>query len=258
MRLDLEIVKRGLLPTRSKAKDAILTGKVYYNGVCITKPSFEVEADSIIECKDSLKYVSKGGLKLEKAINDFGLNLKGQVLLDIGASTGGFTDCALQNGVSRVIAVDVGANQMHPLLRENPKIKLYENTDFRNMDFNLLSDVTIASIDVSFISVSKLNYRLRELNKLKTIVCLIKPQFECGKQVASKYKGVIKDKDVHYTVINSVIESFKQLGFEVANLTYSPITGGDGNIEYLALFQKTQPSVIDIKNIIEDAFRTLT
>ncbi len=257
MRLDLELVKRNIFESRNKAKDAILNGKVFCDGICIDKPSYEVNDNTLIECKEQLKYVSKGGLKLEKALQAFDINLKGRVLLDIGSSTGGFTDCALQHGVGKVIAVDVGVNQMHKTLRDNPQVLLYEDTDFRYLDSEILDDADIVSIDVSFISVTKLLEKLSTLKNISQIVCLIKPQFECGKEIASRYKGVIKSKIIHYDVVTSVVGAFNKAGFYLDNFTYSPIKGGDGNIEYLALFSKTNCSFTNIKEVIEQAFSEL-
>ena len=257
MRLDLELVKRNIFESRNKAKDAIINGKVYCDGKCIDKPAYEVDDNTLIECKDQLKYVSKGGLKLEKALQAFDIDLKKRVLLDIGSSTGGFTDCALQHGASKVIAVDVGVNQMHKTLRDNPQVLLYEDTDFRYLDSEILDDADIVSIDVSFISVTKLLEKLSTLKNISQIVCLIKPQFECGKEIASRYKGVIKSKIIHYGVVTSVVGAFNKAGFYLNNFSYSPLKGGDGNIEYLALFSKTNFSFTNIKEVIEQAFSEL-
>ena len=255
-RIDIELVKRGIFETRNKAQNEIKNKIVYCNNVCITKPSFDVTDTDIIEIKgEKLKYVSRGGLKLEKAIKEFNINLNDKILIDIGSSTGGFSDCAIQNGIKKVYAIDVGTNQFDKNLRQNNKINLYENTDFRNIDNNIINDANIASIDVSFISVTKLTNKLKELTNLKEIICLIKPQFECGKELSDKYRGVPLNKEVHSTVINKVIESFKENDYYINNLTSSPIKGGNGNIEYLAYFKRNNESKIDINEVINEAFR---
>lgn len=255
-RIDIELVKRGIFETRNKAQNEIKNKIVYCNNVCITKPSFDVTDTDIIEIKgEKLKYVSRGGLKLEKAIKEFNINLNDKILIDIGSSTGGFSDCAIQNGIKKVYAIDVGTNQFDKNLRQNNKINLYENTDFRNIDNNIINDANIASIDVSFISVTKLTNKLKELTNLSEIICLIKPQFECGKEVSDKYKGVPLNKEVHSTVINKVIESFKENDYYINSLTSSPIKGGNGNIEYLAYFKRDNESKIDINEVINEAFR---
>ena len=255
-RIDIELVKRGIFETRNKAQNEIKNKIVYCNNVCITKPSFDVTDTDIIEIKgEKLKYVSRGGLKLEKAIKEFNINLNDKILIDIGSSTGGFSDCAIQNGIKKVYAIDVGTNQFDKNLRQNNKINLYENTDFRNIDNNIVNDANIASIDVSFISVTKLINKLKELTNLKEIICLIKPQFECGKEISDKYKGVPLNKEVHKNVIEIVINNFKENNYYINGLTSSPIKGGNGNIEYLAYFTKDNESKIDIQKIINEAFK---
>lgn len=255
-RIDIELVKRGIFETRNKAQNEIKNKIVYCNNVCITKPAFDVTEADIIEIKgEKLKYVSRGGLKLEKAIKEFNINLNDKILIDIGSSTGGFSDCAIQNGIKKVYAIDVGTNQFDKNLRQNNKINLYENTDFRNIDNNIINDANIASIDVSFISVTKLTNKLKELTNLSEIICLIKPQFECGKEVSDKYKGVPLNKEVHKSVIERIIKSFKDNDYYINSLTSSPIKGGNGNIEYLAYFKRDNESKIDINEVIKEAFK---
>lgn len=254
-RIDIELVKRGIFETRNKAQNEIKNKIVYCNNVCITKPAFDVTDTDIIEIKgEKLKYVSRGGLKLEKAIKEFNIDLKGKILIDIGSSTGGFSDCALQNGIKKVYAIDVGTDQFDKTLRLNNKINLYENTDFRNIDNNIINDANIASIDVSFISVKKLTSKLKELTNLKEIICLIKPQFECGKEISDKYKGVPLNKEVHKSVIENVIKSFKDNNYYINSLTSSPIKGGNGNIEYLAYFKRDKERSINIEEVVNKAF----
>ena len=255
-RIDIELVKRGIFETRNKAQNEIKNKIVYCNNICITKPAFDVTDTDIIEIKgEKLKYVSRGGLKLEKAIKEFNIDLNDKILIDIGSSTGGFSDCAIQNGIKKVYAIDVGTNQFDKNLRLNNKINLYENTDFRSVDNSIINDANIASIDVSFISVTKLTNKLKELTNLKEIICLIKPQFECGKETSDKYKGVPLNKEVHESVIKNVIKSFKENNYYINNITSSPIKGGNGNIEYLAYFTKNNESKIDIQKIINEAFK---
>ncbi len=254
-RIDIELVKRGIFETRNKAQNEIKNKIVYCNNVCITKPAFDVTDTDIIEIKgEKLKYVSRGGLKLEKAIKEFNINLKDKILIDIGSSTGGFSDCALQNGIKKVYAIDVGTDQFDKTLRLNNKINLYENTDFRNIDNNIINDANIASIDVSFISVTKLTSKLKELTNLKEVICLIKPQFECGKEISDKYKGVPLNKEVHKNVIENVIKSFKDNDYYINSLTSSPIKGGNGNIEYLAYFKRDKERSINIEEVVNKAF----
>lgn len=254
-RIDIELVKRGIFETRNKAQNEIKNKIVYCNNVCITKPAFDVIDTDIIEIKgEKLKYVSRGGLKLEKAIKEFNIDLKDKILIDIGSSTGGFSDCALQNGIKKIYAIDVGTDQFDKTLRLNNKINLYENTDFRNIDNNIINDANIASIDVSFISVKKLTSKLKELTNLKEIICLIKPQFECGKEVSDKYKGVPLNKEVHKSVIENVIKSFKDNNYYINSLTSSPIKGGNGNIEYLAYFKRDKERSINIEEVVNKAF----
>lgn len=254
-RIDIELVKRGIFETRNKAQNEIKNKIVYCNNVCITKPAYDVTDTDIIEIKgEKLKYVSRGGLKLEKAIKEFNIDLKDKILIDIGSSTGGFSDCALQNGIKKIYAIDVGTDQFDKTLRLNNKINLYENTDFRNIDNNIINDANIASIDVSFISVKKLTSKLKELTNLKEIICLIKPQFECGKEISDKYKGVPLNKEVHKSVIENVIKSFKDNNYYINSLTSSPIKGGNGNIEYLAYFKRDKERSINIEEVVNKAF----
>lgn len=258
MRIDNELVNRGLFTTRAKAQAAIKDGIVFCNDKLINKNSFDVKEEDKLEIKgEVMPYVSRGGLKLEKAINVFGVNLKDRVMIDIGSSTGGFTDVALKNGIKKVIAVDVGSDQMDPSLRNHEKVDLHESTDFREMDNGILNEADFASIDVSFISVTKIIGKFEELENLKEVVCLIKPQFECGVEAARKYKGIINDEKIHNEVISNVIEAFLKIDFGIVDLTSSPIKGGDGNTEYLAHFLKDEESKItkaDISTLVKENF----
>ena len=238
-RIDVELVNRGLFSTRSKAMLAIKDGIVYCDKKKVTKGGLEVNSDSIIEIKgEILPYVSRGGLKLAKAIENWNINLSNKIMIDIGSSTGGFCDVALKNDIKKVYAIDVGKDQLDKELIKNEKIELHEQTDFREINNDIIEDATIACIDVSFISVTKLIDKIKSLNNIKEVVCLIKPQFECGKEVADKYKGVIKDENERNKAIEKVTTEFKNIGFKEIGVILSPIKGGDGNIEYLAYFRK--------------------
>lgn len=257
-RLDIELVNRSLFTSRNKAQMEIKNGNIKCDGNVVTKSSFLVNENTKIEVSTSiLKYVSRGGLKLEKALSEFDINLNNKIMIDIGSSTGGFSDCALKNGVSKIYAIDVGSNQLVSEIKNNPKVNVYENTDFRSIDEKIINDANIATIDVSFISVTKLLEKLSSLN-LDEIICLIKPQFECGSAVSRKYKGIILNKRVHSDVLKSVINNFEKYNYYLNGLTYSPVCGGDGNIEYLAYFRKIKSSKeYDIEKIINESFKTL-
>lgn len=238
-RLDNELLDKGFFKTKSKAQQAIKSGIIYCDGEKITKCGYEVSERTNIEIKgEILKYVSRGGLKLEKALKEWNIDLTNKIMIDIGSSTGGFSDCAIQNCIEKIYSIDVGTNQFDKQLALNPKINLYEQTDFRNIDEKILEDANFITIDVSFISVTKMIEKIRLLKNIKEIVCLIKPQFECGKEIADKFKGVILDKQVHEDVISKVLEAFKSIDFECIGVTVSPIKGGDGNTEYLAYLKK--------------------
>lgn len=256
-RLDVYLVNNYYFKSRSKSQEEIKNGNVLVNGKVINKPSYLVSDNDTIDISDGvLKYVSRGGLKLEKAINEFNIDLNNKILVDIGSSTGGFTDCALMNGVSKVYCVDVGTDQLDSKLRNDSRVVVYENTDFRNIDSNIIDDANIVSIDVSFISVTKLIDSISKLNNVNEIICLVKPQFECGKEIADKYKGIPLNKDVHKEVIRNLIISFKDYGYYTCGLTVSPIKGGNGNIEYL-LYLKNEigHNIIKVDDVVYTAFK---
>ncbi|EKN69885.1 hemolysin A [Neobacillus bataviensis LMG 21833] len=235
-RVDVLLVERGLIETREKAKRAIMAGLVYTNEERLDKPGEKVKIDIPLNIKGKmLPYVSRGGLKLEKALKVFDVNVQDKILLDIGASTGGFTDCALQNGAKMSYALDVGYNQLAWKLRQDDRVVVMERTNFRYVTpADLNGEMpNFASIDVSFISLTLI------LPVLKTllipgsdIIALIKPQFEAGRDQVGK-KGIVRDEKVHLQVIEKIISFSLQQGYCAANLSFSPITGGDGNIEYL-------------------------
>ncbi len=260
MRLDQEMVRRGLSNTRSKAQEAIKNGFVFCDGKQVYKSSLMVNDCNEITVKEgAFKYVSRAGLKLEKASREFNIDFTNKIMCDIGSSTGGFTDYAIQNDIKKVYAIDVGNNQMDETLRNNSKIVLLENTDFRDIDIDLINDSNIITIDVSFISIKKIIPTIKKLNNVKEIVCLIKPQFECGKELADKYKGIILNKDIHMSVIADIIGEFEKIDYNPKNLTYSPIRGGSGNIEYLLYLMKgnTTQKSINIESVVTKAFKNL-
>ncbi|MDO4890147.1 MAG: TlyA family RNA methyltransferase [Coriobacteriaceae bacterium] len=238
-RLDKVLVERGLFATRAKAQQAIQDGIVWVDGSACTKAGRKVAPDADIQLVGrALPYVSRGGLKLERALEAFGIELAGRCVLDIGSSTGGFTDCALQHGAARVVAVDVGTDQMAEPVRSDPRVSLHEQTDFRTMDAALLAGVDIATIDVSFTSATLMVPRLAETATVRDVICLIKPQFECGAQAAKAHRGVIVDPALHAQAREKVTSAFEHGGFTCRGITESPITGGDGNVEYLAHFAR--------------------
>ncbi|MCR5029859.1 MAG: TlyA family RNA methyltransferase [Selenomonadaceae bacterium] len=234
-RLDVLLVKRGLAETREKAKTTLMAGLVLVNGQKIDKAGTMVKEDAELRLLgNALPYVSRGGLKLEKAMEVFGISLDGKVAADIGASTGGFTDCALQRGAAKVFAIDVGYGQLAWKLRSDPRVVNMERTNIRYVrpeDVGELID--FASIDVAFISLTKVLEPVKALLGAKgEVVALVKPQFEAGRENVGK-KGVVRDPEAHKTVIREVAAYSREIGFFPAGLTFSPIKGPEGNIEYL-------------------------
>ncbi|MDY2629475.1 MAG: TlyA family RNA methyltransferase [Lachnospiraceae bacterium] len=234
-RLDILLVNKGLAPSREKAKALIMSGIVYVDGQKEDKPGSVFDTEKTVEVKGSaLKYVSRGGLKLEKAMEVWPIELTDCICMDIGASTGGFTDCMLQNGAIRVYAVDSGRGQLDWKLRQDERVICMEKTNARYLDHNLIPEpIDFFSVDVSFISLSKILPPAYELLKEGgQAVCLIKPQFEAGREKVGK-KGVVRDRKVHVEVIESVAACAGSMGFSILGLDYSPIKGPEGNIEYL-------------------------
>lgn len=240
-RLDVLLVKQGFAPSREKAKAILMSGIVYVDGQKEDKAGTMVQEEKVkIEVRGNvLAYVSRGGLKLEKALKVFPIDLNGKTCLDIGASTGGFTDCMLQNGAAKVYAIDVGHGQLDWKLRNDERVICMEKTNFRYMTKDSLEEqVDFASCDVSFISLTKILGPAYELLKEDAqMVCLIKPQFEAGKDKVGK-KGVVTDEKVHKEVCEKVMLFAASLGFHILNLDFSPIKGPEGNIEYLLYMQK--------------------
>ncbi len=273
-RLDVLLVKQGFAPSREKAKAIIMSGTVYVNDQKEDKAgSMFDEAKASIEVRgNTLKYVSRGGLKLEKAIMQFDIALSGKVCMDIGASTGGFTDCMLQNGAAKVYSIDVGHGQLDWKLRNDARVVCMEKTNFRYIQPEDIDETAdFASVDVSFISLDKiLDPAYRLLASDAQMVCLIKPQFEAGREKVGK-KGVVREPKVHVEVIETVLAFTIAKGFRILHLDFSPIRGPEGNIEYLMHIDKNGPVAEEfdavafvnenyadlIKNTVENAHKTL-
>ena len=253
-RLDVLVTEKNLAPSREKAKALIMAGIVYVDNIKEDKCGTLFNEDVTIEVRGStLKYVSRGGLKLEKAMQEFGISLDGFVCMDIGASTGGFTDCMLQNGAVKVFSVDVGHGQLDWKLRNDERVVVMEKTNIRYVTFEDIGEnLDFASVDVSFISLSKvLPVAYTLLKEGGETVALIKPQFEAGREKVGK-KGVVRDKSVHIEVIKKVAEEVLSMGFTICGLTYSPIKGPEGNIEYLIYLRKD--TVDTPEDVINDEY----
>lgn len=234
-RLDILLVKQGLAVSRERAKACIMAGKVYVNGQKVDKAGTLFPDDvKITVSADGVGYVSRGGLKLAKALSAFNINLTGQVMADIGASTGGFTDCALKHGAVKVYAIDVGYGQLAWSLRIDPRVINMERTNIRDVTPEVIGEpLGFISIDVAFISLDKVLPVVKTLlAPAGKVVALIKPQFEAGREKVGK-KGVVKDPAVHYEVIDRILGLAGNLGFSLIGLTFSPVKGPEGNIEYL-------------------------
>jgi len=259
-RLDILLLNQGLAPSRERAKALVMEGSVYVNGQKEDKAGSMFDAERVkIEVRGrALPYVSRGGLKLEKAVASFGVALEGKVCMDIGASTGGFTDCMLQNGASRVYAVDVGYGQFAWKLRQDERVICMEKTNIRYVTpEDIGEELDFASADVSFISLEKVLPPARELLcQGGEMVCLIKPQFEAGRKNVGK-KGVVRDRNVHRDVLYRVLGFARETGFHVLGLDYSPIKGPEGNIEYLVHIRKdgtgVQEDCVDCEAVVAAA-----
>ena len=267
-RLDVLLTERGFFDSREKAKAVIMAGEVFVNGQREDKAGSKFDREAEIEVKGKvLKYVSRGGLKLEKAVEVYGLDLMDKTCIDIGSSTGGFTDCMLQNGAAKVYAIDVGTNQLAWKLREDKRVVSMEKTNIRYVTEEDISEkADFASVDVSFISLTKvLPAAVNLLKDEAYMVCLIKPQFEAGREKVGK-KGVVRDFSVHKEVIELVINFAIGLNFFIKELTFSPVKGPEGNIEYLLYMQKrnekmsgaeTDKIIKDIEKVVDEAKTTL-
>lgn len=261
-RLDVMLVNRGLATSREKAKAIIMSGIVFVDGQREDKAGSTFDEKVNIEVKGAtLKYVSRGGLKLEKAMSHFDITLEGKVCMDVGSSTGGFTDCMLQNGAVKVYAVDVGHGQLDWKLRNDERVVCMEKTNIRYVTPDQIAEPpAFVSIDVSFISLTKVLGPVKELMTEKgEIVCLIKPQFEAGREKVGK-KGVVRDRKVHEEVIHMVMDYASSIGFVLCNLEFSPIKGPEGNIEYLLHLSKDTgkpPGDINVEAIVDASHGTL-
>ena len=260
-RLDVLLVERGLQESRQKAQATIMSGLVFVKGQRVDKPGTAVPNDAEIEVRgNALKYVSRGGLKLEKAMASFPIDLRDAVCGDIGASTGGFTDCMLQNGARKVYAVDVGYGQLAWSLRSDERVVCMERTNARYLTHEQIpEELDFASVDVSFISLKLILPPLCGLLRQGGhVACLVKPQFEAGKEKVGK-KGVVRDPAVHQEVLEHFLEHAKESGFTVLGLTYSPIRGPEGNIEYLGYLEKGdwQERAFDLKALVAESHETL-
>ena len=263
-RLDVLLVKRNLSPSREKAKAVIMAGNVFVNGQREDKAGTAFSEDVQIEVRGpSLPYVSRGGLKLEKAMKQFDVTVEGKVCTDVGSSTGGFTDCMLQNGAKKVFAIDVGRGQLDWKLRQDERVVCMEKTNIRYVKPEDLGEpIQFSSIDVSFISLTKVLGPIRDyLTPEGEITALIKPQFEAGREKVGK-KGVVREKTTHHEVIEKVAGFAHSIGFEVKNIDFSPIKGPEGNIEYLIHLKKCPQGMppdiaVDLQTVVDEAFAAL-
>ena len=263
-RLDVLLVNKGLATSREKAKAIIMSGNVYVDGQKEDKAGQSFPDTAVIEVRGTtLKYVSRGGLKLEKAMQNFDVTLEGKICMDVGSSTGGFTDCMLQNGAIKVYAVDVGHGQLDWKLRQDPRVVCMEKTNIRYVTPEDIGEpVQFSSIDVSFISLTKVLLPIRNyLTEDGQIVALIKPQFEAGREKVGK-KGVVREKSTHIEVVTMILDYASTHGFHVLDLTFSPIKGPEGNIEYLVHLQKCEATdrispEIDVEKTVDQSFATL-
>lgn len=264
-RLDVLMVQRGLAESREKAKAVIMSGNVFVDGQREDKAGASFGEKAVIEVKGNpLKYVSRGGLKLEKAVECFEVSLTDRICMDVGSSTGGFTDCMLQNGARKVYAVDVGTNQLAWKLRQDERVTVMERTNIRYVTKEQIPEpVEFVSIDVAFISLTKVLQPVKDLLVPDgEIVALIKPQFEAGREQVGK-KGVVRDRNVHLEVIERVLAYAESIGFAVRNLEYSPIKGPEGNIEYLAHLKNQEEGTVreqeakDPAAVVEQAHQAL-
>ena len=253
-RLDVLLISNGYAESREKAKAIIMSGQVFVDGQREDKAGSMFDPNKVqIEVKGSvLKYVSRGGLKLEKAMAQFALSLQDKVCMDIGASTGGFTDCMLQNGAAKVFSVDVGHGQLAWKLRNDPRVVCMEKTNFRYVTMEQIGEpLDFASCDVSFISLTKILIPARNLLKDNgEMVCRIKPQFEAGKDKVGK-KGVVREPEIHEEVVAKILDFADMIGFDILHLEYSPIKGPEGNIEYLVHLQKNAQKALEAAELTE-------
>lgn len=244
--------------SREKARYYIKNGDVSVNGTVIEKPSYDVSEKDGIEIRDSIGFVGKGGLKLKKAIESFRLNFFDKTVLDVGASTGGFTDCALQNGAKKVYAVDVGHGQLDPKLASNDRVVNFEGRNILDISPENIDKTDIVVSDVSFVSIKKILFHISNfIDEYGQIICLVKPQFEVGKKRLKN--GVVSDEKTHVEVVSDILDYAENLGLTVSGLDFSPIKGGEGNIEFLLYLTKNSAlkTTTDIKTTVRKAHETL-
>lgn len=260
LRLDLYTVENGIIKSRERAKELIKSGNVTVNGSAVDKPSYNIsEADTVEVLCEQLKYVGRGGLKLEKALEMFNIELGGKICADIGASTGGFTDCMLQNNAEKVYAIDVGHDQLDESLAQNSRVINLEKTNIKNLPSDYFAEqIDFITADVSFISLKQIIPKISEfLSGIGEAVLLIKPQFEAGKTDVGK-NGIVKNSKVHIRVISEIIQFLSENRLYAWGLDYSPICGGNGNIEYLLYLKKQKANVaFDLTAVVENAFFSL-
>ncbi len=258
MRLDIFISSEMRICSREKARYYIKNGDVSVNGTVIEKPSYDVSEKDGIEIRDSIGFVGKGGLKLKKAIESFRLNFFDKTVLDVGASTGGFTDCALQNGAKKVYAVDVGHGQLDPKLASNDRVVNFEGRNILDISPENIDKTDIVVSDVSFVSIKKILFHISNfIDEYGQIICLVKPQFEVGKKRLKN--GVVSDEKTHVEVVSDILDYAESLGLTVSGLDFSPIKGGEGNIEFLLYLTKNSAlkTITDIKTTVRKAHETL-
>ena len=259
-RIDLLIVKKGLADSRGKAQALIMAGEVMVEGKMVDKPGTRVSPEALVEIKKGLPYVSRGGLKLARALGVFRVSVQGRICLDAGASTGGFTDCLLQNGAEQVIAVDVGYGQLAWKLRQDPRVLVMEKTNVRYLTAEQLPTIpSLITVDLSFISLTKVITGLTGLLAPEgEIISLIKPQFEAGREQVGK-KGVIRSREIHKEVLGRMITFGHKVGLACAGLTYSPVLGPEGNIEFLIHWRKagSEEAKLDLEELVTEAWECL-
>ncbi len=253
-RLDVLLVEKGLFDSREKARGSIMAGLIFVDGILEDKPGSSFHEDSDITVKDNPNpYAGRGGLKLEKALDYFAVNVEGRKIIDVGASTGGFTDCLLQRGAAKVFAVDVGYGQLAWKLQQDSRVVVMDRTNIRFVEPEDIGEVLdFAVVDVSFISLRLvLPVLMQLLHERGEVICLVKPQFEAGRGKVGKH-GVVKDKNTHMEVLRTVTGFASEYGFNIKGLTFSPIKGPAGNIEYLLYLSLTGEGILDINQHIED------
>lgn len=257
MRLDKYISEK-LNVSRAKAQEIIKSKLVFVKNKMIDKVAFEVDYEDEIDVKEHINYVSRGAYKLLGAIQDFKLNFKDKIVLDIGASTGGFTEVALQYGAKKVYSVDIGKDELDKSLRKNKKVVNLSGIDFREINIDNCADVNFIVGDISFISLKNIFSKIIELFGNKIEICILfKPQFECGKDLAKKYKGVVKNRSIHIKLLKDFCSYLKNNNFKISDLTYSKIKGKSGNIEYLFYLNGEDISLFEIDSVVDKAFGTL-